>query len=296
MHPRLLPKIVLRIVVGAGLVSATPLAHAVTVNIPVKKDNTLFEDPIGTTGGGASDGIYAGHTGTSGSGIRRALVQFDLSSIPSHATVTSATLTLTLLKINNGSSTFNVHRVLADWGEGPTISFGGSGVTAEPGDVTWLYRFYPGMPWTTTGGDFVAAPSASRTVGTTLGPYVWGTSAGLVNDVQGWISNPATNFGWVIRGNETGLKTAKKFASREYNNGTSAAVLTVIYTPPPPCTADKYPQPSGDHVVNIDDLLYVINSWGQTGPPGTIPPDVNSDGTVNIDDLLAVISQWGSCP
>jgi len=55
------------------------------------------------------------------------------------------------------------------------------------------------------------------------------------------------------------------------------------------CAADI----TGDHTVNIDDLLAVINNWG--GGAGNIA-DVNHDSIVNIDDLLAVINAWGACP
>ena len=64
-----------------------------------------------------------------------------------------------------------------------------------------------------------------------------------------------------------------------------------------------------DGTVNIDDLLAVINAWGNcpelpdgvaTGPrppcPADISPSVCGDSVVNIDDLLAVINHWGPCP
>jgi hypothetical protein len=38
----------------------------------------------------------------------------------------------------------------------------------------------------------------------------------------------------------------------------------------------------------VDDLLIVINHWGQSGAQG----DVTHDGIVNIDDLLLVINHW----
>lgn len=43
-------------------------------------------------------------------------------------------------------------------------------------------------------------------------------------------------------------------------------------------------------VVDVDDLLVVINNWGQGG--GNIA-DVTRDGIVNVDDLLAIINAWG---
>ena len=46
---------------------------------------------------------------------------------------------------------------------------------------------------------------------------------------------------------------------------------------------------NGDHHVNVDDLLAVINSWG---PCSNCPADLNHDGQVNVDDLLLVINNW----
>jgi sugar lactone lactonase YvrE len=44
-----------------------------------------------------------------------------------------------------------------------------------------------------------------------------------------------------------------------------------------------------DLIVNIDDILSVINSWG---PCRGCPADLNGDGVVNIDDLLFVVNHW----
>jgi hypothetical protein len=64
------------------------------------------------------------------------------------------------------------------------------------------------------------------------------------------------------------------------------------------CPADIAPTPSGDGLVNIDDLLAVINGWGSCATP--CPPhcvaDVTQNCEVNIDDLLVVINAWGACP
>ena len=60
---------------------------------------------------------------------------------------------------------------------------------------------------------------------------------------------------------------------------------------PVPCSADIAPG-GGDGTVDIDDLLFVISNWGQSG---VNPADVNGDNTVNIADLLAVVAAWGPC-
>ncbi|MEM7229600.1 MAG: hypothetical protein AAF432_12385 [Planctomycetota bacterium] len=70
-------------------------------------------------------------------------------------------------------------------------------------------------------------------------------------------------------------------------------------TEPNPCPFDCSPL-GGNGVVTVDDLIAVINAFGQLGGPCDIAPD-NGDGTVgnlvvNIDDLLAVILNFGDCP
>ncbi len=56
---------------------------------------------------------------------------------------------------------------------------------------------------------------------------------------------------------------------------------------------------TGDGLVNIDDLLAVIASWGPCpAMPDECPADIapvstNGDGMVNVDDLLAVLANWG---
>ena len=56
-----------------------------------------------------------------------------------------------------------------------------------------------------------------------------------------------------------------------------------------PCPGDI----TGDGLVNVNDLLAVVSTWGATGPNQA---DINNDGTVNVNDLLAVITAWGACP
>jgi hypothetical protein len=51
---------------------------------------------------------------------------------------------------------------------------------------------------------------------------------------------------------------------------------------------------NGNAIVNVDDLLIVINSWGMCPPPQfNCIADFNIDGVVSIDDLLFVINNWG---
>ncbi len=58
-------------------------------------------------------------------------------------------------------------------------------------------------------------PTAGRAVDQ-IGHYVWASTPAMVADVQGWLDEPATNFGWVIVGDESATApTAKRFDTRE---------------------------------------------------------------------------------
>ena len=46
---------------------------------------------------------------------------------------------------------------------------------------------------------------------------------------------------------------------------------------------------NGDGVVDVDDLLVIINNWGNKGGG-----DLNDDGIVDVDDLLIVLNGWGN--
>jgi hypothetical protein len=50
---------------------------------------------------------------------------------------------------------------------------------------------------------------------------------------------------------------------------------------------------TGDHAVNVDDLIAVIIAWG---PCTWSTADLNHDFMVDVDDLVAVIMNWGRFP
>ena len=136
----------------------------------------------------------------------------------------------------NTAYVMELHKLLADWGEGTSIAPGeeGDGAPATPNDATWRHRFFDTIFWSTQGGDFSATVSASQSVGA-IGQYTW-SSAQMVADVQGWLNNPATNFGWLMLGDESVFLTAKRFDTRE---SASPPVLAITYiggTPTPTVT------------------------------------------------------------
>lgn len=213
------------------LVLLPAVAAADTVNVVADRDNTLFSES-GTLSNGAGSWVFAGETNEAT--LRRALVRFDVASaVPAGSTITAASLKLYLSRTRTGDEPVTLHRVTADWGEAGSDADDreGTGATALPGDATWTHRFYSTLTWASPGGDFVATPSATTTVGAANATYTW-TSTQLKNDVQAWLDAPAANFGWIVVGNEDELKVAKRFNSRENAETATRPVLAVTFTPP----------------------------------------------------------------
>jgi len=201
-----------------------------------EKDSTLIEDATGALSNGSGPAIFAGRISSGTNSIRRALIDFDLSSqIPPGSIVTKAILSLYLSSTNAGPVPIRLHRVLGDWGEGASSSSGGGGAPSTTGDSTWIHRFYADSFWNLAGGDFDPSPSCMALVDQ-LGSYSWGSTAEMVFDVQGWLDNPETANGWILVGNESLPTTVKRFDSRESPEEANRPLLYVEFTPP--CAPD----------------------------------------------------------
>ena len=215
--------------------SSADFAAADTVTFTTVADATLFAES-GDTASGADDGVFAGVNGNTGGFVeRRALLRFDLSSVPANATVTTAALTLNVTRTNHAGDVSNaLYRATASWGEGMSTAGagGGAGGAATPGSATWAYRFWNTTTWSMSGGDYVSQPTATTVVGA-VGTYVW-ISPQLAADVQSWVQAPASNFGWILIAAPIGGTTAKRYASREFSNPQQRPVLSVTYELPAP--------------------------------------------------------------
>jgi hypothetical protein len=212
-------------------------------------DNTIYDhetDP-GEWSAGNFGHFFSGWTlensgrGGHASLERRALIKFDVAGfVESGSTVDSVVLHLSVTKSHNnaGALWFKLHRVTADWGEGASSpsNQGGAGTRALPPDATWLHRFYPDTLWTDAGGDFATAPSGSSLVDVVGWRYRLGTTVRMTADVQLWLDDPDTNFGWVIVGEvpvaPLVAPTTKRFASRENLEAATRPTLQVYYTKP----------------------------------------------------------------
>jgi hypothetical protein len=196
-----------------------------TATFTPSEDNTIYQENDNSNGAGAN--IFVGTTNNDF--VRRALMAFDIS-LPAGASVKAVTLTLVCNRTTSGVTNISLHKLTSSWGEGTSdaLSNEGSGASPTNNDASWNYRFYTSSMWTTPGGDFVSTVSASTSVQAT-GTYTW-SGAGMVADVQSWLANPTSNFGWILLGDESTLHTAKRFASKENTTTTTRPQLTISYT------------------------------------------------------------------
>ena len=189
-----------------------PQPQKQTVTLTPSKDATLFEIGNGSLANGAGIHLFAGATNSNAR--RRALLQFDIASqIPAGSRVTSATLSMQVSMTISGAEPMRLHAVTKSWGEGSSDagdSRDGGGTTARTGDATWIHTSFNSTRWTTPGGDFNATADATANVG-----FGTGTWESLTSRVQAWVDQPASNFGWIVIGNESRGRTAKRFDSRE---------------------------------------------------------------------------------
>jgi Dockerin type I domain len=203
-------------------------------------DNTLYQalNQSSQLSNALGQHFFAGETNQgAGSNLRRGVLRFDLSSVPAGSTITSVTLTLHMSLSTSGAENFDLHLLQQNWGEGTSLAGTGgngegNGAAATTNDVTWLDTFYDSTNpqfWTTAGGTFSSTTSATTSVNGG-GFYSW-TGSGLTSDVQQWVNQSSTNFGWIMIGNETSNGTAKQFDTRENATSANQPTLTVNYTP-----------------------------------------------------------------
>ncbi len=213
-----------------------------TVTLKAVKDNTIFSE--GSKSNGAGSYLFVGKTEATVNGIRRALIQFDVASIPANATITDVKLQLTGSKA--AAADIEARRVATTWGEGSSDATGEEGGGATPGtnDATWTHSTFNTQTWTTPGGDFAATTSGTANV--TSGSVSTWTGAGMVKDVQDWVAKQASNFGWLLLGNESTNGSAVRLNSRQSGTGTPSLVVT--YTVP---------------VVKVDTTVFVANLSGR---------------------------------
>jgi hypothetical protein len=214
-------------------------ARADSLSLLPVADTTLFQfSPTNNLGGTVN---LLGGTTMNGAN-NRPLLRFDLSSLPAGATITDVTLTLTDLSGGTfPASTFELHRVLVDWGEGDKT--GNQGQPASTGEATWNSRLHNIADWAAPGGaagtDYAAAISGATLISPALGTnvYTFTSTASMVADAQLWFDTPGANFGWLLISDGEGTaQTSRRFASSEDTLGRAPVLLVEFAAVPEPGT------------------------------------------------------------
>lgn len=137
---------------------------------------------------------------------RRSLLKFDLSTIPSTATIQSAEF---VFYVDTEGQGFNMHRMLVPWDEATTsfTSIGNRHYAADNTDAeSTVNANWPGVD-TYVGLDSVIIPAST---------------------IQDWVNTPASNNGWLMIA--THASDGQQLASREYATVSNRPRLKITYT------------------------------------------------------------------
>ncbi len=137
--------------------------------------------------------------------------------------------------------------------------------------------------WTTTQGLPAPQRNAEDISALTGTPDQYGVRIAQITLVAG--SNPS-NIGY--------SGTVRLFTSTHQGGSLQGIDTPVQYTHqvPPACPADL----NHDSVVDTNDLLILLNSFGPCSDPNNCPADLNGDGAVGMVDLAYLVDSWGQCP
>lgn len=154
---------------------------------------------------------------------KNSIIKYDVSSIPSSATVTSATFSLFFHNTGGtgGAPTINLHRVLRNW------------VEAEVTFNNWKSA----NAWTTggaksNGNDRSATISASHTTPSTpSNAFEDWTGSQLDTDVQNFVNGTWSNYGWGLY-TTTASSLENDFRTSDWTTASERPKLVVVYTVP----------------------------------------------------------------
>ena len=200
-------------------------------------------------------------------GKSRILLQFDLSTIPANATITSATLQLNAT--GNEGFAINVYEVTEQWQEGA-----GGG---DNGTANWDERL-PDTPWDTSDDLTHGGVDKNKIVATLDTPTAGLHSWDITTLAQDWYTGDLTNYGLMLASPDGGSGTAN-YESRETNNRPQ---LIISYT------TDVNTAPSLDTGPTLALDTIVQDSGSPSGKVGTLVAnlvDLQGDGGLdNVTD------------
>ena len=187
------------------------VVNPVTATLTATAD-TYIDNGNTTTNYGASASLIVDGKPDDG-----ALLKWDLSSIPAGSTLQSATLSINVT--GTSTDTYEIYELKRSWTEL---------------QATWK-KANSSTNWQSAG----AQGSLDR--GSTVLGTVTATATGIRNVVlnaaglavvQGWVNNPATNFGFILQDYANSTDDDLVFSSKEATVAANRPQLQVVYNPP----------------------------------------------------------------
>lgn len=153
--------------------------------------DTYIAAAAADTNYGTATTMSIGNFSGGGGNLRRALIKFDLTSIPFYAVLNAATLSLTVSSENAGTSGYlDAFRVLSNWVET---------------EATWNI-YSTGHNWGTAGCAGVGSDRESTTIVSAGGSFTATQSPGDIismtltpSKVQDWVAGSLANYGMLIK-------------------------------------------------------------------------------------------------
>jgi acid phosphatase type 7 len=183
------------------------LVNTSTLKVDALGDTNISEDSASSNYGSSST-IYVGRASGQGK-LYKGLLKFDVSGLPSNATVTAATLRLNqTTSTGSGSFDIGVYKIIATWNES---------------SVKWS-NFNANSNYDTT-----QLAVTSVATGTT-GFKEWSLPPALINE---WIDGvPQPNYGLALVYESNSKGNVFQFASKENSTVGSRPQLVINYTTP----------------------------------------------------------------
>lgn len=126
----------------------------------------------------------------------------------------------------------------------------------------------------------------------------------MASDVQAWLDDPNSNFGWIVIGDELpNQSSAKRFDSRESSDTGNRPVLTIEFEPPAtptptPITPTHTPEPivcgdvNGDGEINVVDgvaIMQIIAGIITPTADQVVAADIVQNSTVDVSDAILML-------
>ncbi|GGS54642.1 DNRLRE domain-containing protein [Actinokineospora fastidiosa] len=270
-----------QLIPGPTQLARLPKAGLVTQTFISNVDDTTIASANPTTNYnriGNQPWLMPGNNSTYGN--TRVVTKFkDLSALPANARIMDADFSLWGFYSNGSGATFDAHALTRGFVET---------------EATWN-RASAAAAWTTPGGDFGAR--LDQVVGISNDPkrHIWENAA----VVQGWVNNPATNHGYLIKvRDEAG--TAKQrvlLLSDEAAERRLHATLTVSYTAPTAELTYHAPETPATRVLSDEEHTVPVTITNTTGATWsatdlalsqrwTLPDGTDVTGVNRIDTAL----------